>query len=96
MLHSTSLSTLAPPLLHSLPFQINDPKEGLFHHSNYALGKDEVWCDVAPMDAFHILLGLQWLYERYVTHKALDRPGTRQSEGTVPAVIVEEIQLRWK
>lgn len=55
-----------------------------------------MWCDVAPMDAFHILLGLQWLYERYVTHKALDRPGTRQSEGTVPAVIVEEIQLRWK
>lgn len=36
--------------------------------------KDEVWCDVAPMNAFHILLGRQWLYNRYVTHKA--RPNT--------------------
>lgn len=31
-------------------------------------------CGVMPMDAFHILLGRQWLYDRYVTHKA--RPNT--------------------
>ncbi|KAK8936663.1 hypothetical protein KSP39_PZI012026 [Platanthera zijinensis] len=29
---------------------------------------DEVWCDVLPMDACHVLLGRPWLYDRDVTH----------------------------
>ena len=28
--------------------------------------KDEVWCDVAPMDACHLLLGRPWHYDRRV------------------------------
>ncbi|KAJ0800640.1 putative nucleotidyltransferase, Ribonuclease H [Helianthus annuus] len=29
---------------------------------------DEVWCEVIPMDACHLLLGRPWLYDRRVTH----------------------------
>ena len=30
--------------------------------------KDEVWCDVVPMDACHVLLGRPWLFDRSVFH----------------------------
>lgn len=30
--------------------------------------KDEVWSDIAPMDACHLLLGRPWQYDRKVTH----------------------------
>ena len=30
--------------------------------------KDEVWCDVIPMDACHFLLGIPWKYDRKVIH----------------------------
>ncbi|GAV70274.1 hypothetical protein CFOL_v3_13772 [Cephalotus follicularis] len=30
--------------------------------------KDEVWCDVIPMDACHILLGRSYLYDRDMIH----------------------------
>jgi len=30
--------------------------------------QDELWCDVIPMDACHILLGRPWLYNRKVMH----------------------------
>ncbi|KAH9667915.1 Endonuclease [Citrus sinensis] len=30
--------------------------------------KDEVWCDVVPMDACHLLLGHPWQYDRRVVH----------------------------
>ena len=30
--------------------------------------KDEVWCDVIPMDACHLLLGRPWQYDRKVSH----------------------------
>ena len=29
---------------------------------------DDVWCDVVPMDACHILLGRQWQYDRATIH----------------------------
>ena len=29
---------------------------------------DEIWCDVLPMDACHILLGRPWLFDRSVIH----------------------------
>jgi len=29
---------------------------------------DEVWCDIIPMDACHVLLGRPWRYGRRVTH----------------------------
>ena len=30
--------------------------------------KDEIWCDVIPMDACHVLLGRPWLFDRSVQH----------------------------
>jgi len=30
--------------------------------------KDEIWCDIVPMDACHILLGRPWLFDRRVMH----------------------------
>jgi len=30
--------------------------------------KDEIWCDIVPMDACHILLGIPWLFDRRVMH----------------------------
>ncbi|KAL1316101.1 hypothetical protein AAHE18_15G042500 [Arachis hypogaea] len=30
--------------------------------------KDEVWCDVIPMDACHLLLGRPWQYDRRAVH----------------------------
>ena len=30
--------------------------------------KDEVWCDMTPMDAYHLLLGRSWLYDRHVLY----------------------------
>ena len=28
--------------------------------------KDEIWCDIIPMDAWHVLLGRPWLFDRRV------------------------------
>lgn len=30
--------------------------------------KEELWCDVMPMDACHVLLGRPWLFDRRVRH----------------------------
>lgn len=29
---------------------------------------DKVWCNVVPMDAFHILLGRLWQFDKSVIH----------------------------
>lgn len=36
----------------------------------FSIGKynDEVWCDVAPMNASHLSLGCLWLFDRRVVH----------------------------
>ena len=31
---------------------------------------DNVWCDVVLMDAYHILLGRQWKFDRSVVHNS--------------------------
>jgi len=43
--------------------------------SRYLLGfsigksyKDEIWCDIVPVDACHVLLGRPWLFDRSVMH----------------------------
>ena len=40
---------------------------------NFAIGKykDEVLCDVAPMEETHFLLGRPWQYDRHVLHNGL-------------------------
>lgn len=38
---------------------------------NFTIGKtykEEIWCDVIPMDACHVLLGRPWMFDRRVIH----------------------------
>lgn len=38
---------------------------------NFSIGakyKDVIWCDVVPMDAYHLFLGRSWQYDRPVVH----------------------------
>nr|GEW86648.1 Gag-Pol polyprotein, putative [Tanacetum cinerariifolium] len=43
-------------------------KRCLIHFSIGKNYKDEVWCDVVPMDTVHLLLGRPWQYDRRVIH----------------------------
>ena len=43
-------------------------KRALVSFSIGKVYKDAVWCDVVMMDAFHLLLGRPWQYDRDVTH----------------------------
>ena len=50
----------------------------------FAIGKkyyDELWCDVVPMDACHILLGRPWQFDRRVTHDGFRNTYAFQKEG---------------
>jgi len=40
---------------------------------NFAIGKykDEILCDVVPMEATHVRLGRPWQYDRHVLHDGL-------------------------
>ena len=40
---------------------------------NFSIGKykDEVLCDVVPMEATHVLLGRSWQYDKHVLHDGL-------------------------
>jgi hypothetical protein len=42
-------------------------------HVLFSIGKrylDQIWCDVINMDAFHLLLGCPWQYDRKVQHNS--------------------------
>lgn len=43
--------------------------------------KDEIWCDVVPMDACHLLLGRPWQYDRKVLHDGYNNTYTFQKDG---------------
>ena len=43
--------------------------------------KDEVWCDVVPMDACHVLLGRPWQYDRRAVHDGYKNTYTFQKHG---------------
>jgi len=49
----------------------------------FAIGKykDEVLCDVVPMEANHILLGRPWKYDRHVLHDGLTNKMTFTFQG---------------
>jgi len=43
--------------------------------------RDEIWCDIIPMDACHILLGRPWLYDRKVTYDGYRNTYTFMKDG---------------
>jgi hypothetical protein len=43
--------------------------------------KDEILCDVIPMDVFHLLLGIPWQYERNVVHDGRKNTYTLEKNG---------------
>ncbi|XP_074265628.1 uncharacterized protein LOC141588071 [Silene latifolia] len=47
-------------------------KECIISFSIGKMYKDEVLCDVVPMDACHLLLGRPWEYDRNTTHQGKD------------------------
>ncbi|KAH9312587.1 hypothetical protein KI387_027622, partial [Taxus chinensis] len=44
--------------------------------------KDEIWCDVIPMDACHMLLGRPWQFDRKVIHDGGKNTYTFWKDGT--------------
>ena len=63
-------STLTPIVLHGLRKEMKSLliKKCLVKFTIGKFYKDEIWCDVIPMDACHIVLGRPWQYDRKVTH----------------------------
>ncbi|XP_061364670.1 uncharacterized protein LOC133308096 [Gastrolobium bilobum] len=50
----------------------------------FSIGKrysDEVWCDVIPMDACHILLGRPWQFDRKTKHDGFKNTYTFKKDG---------------
>ncbi|GJU02692.1 reverse transcriptase domain-containing protein [Tanacetum coccineum] len=51
----------------------------------FSIGKkysDEVWCDVVPMDACHVLLGRPWQFDRKTKHDGFKNTYTFEKDGT--------------
>lgn len=40
----------------------------MFSFSREKTYEEELWCDVIPMDACHVLLGRSWMFDRRVNH----------------------------
>ena len=73
MVDKLKLSTITHP--HPYTIQWLNQGKGIQVNSrclvSLSIGKhysDEIWCDIIPMDACHILLGRPWLYDRKVMH----------------------------
>ena len=65
-----------PTRPHAKPYKLSwlDDSKGLQVKKqalvNFSIGnyKEELWCDVIPMSACHLLLGRPWQFDRQVTH----------------------------
>ncbi|GJY32427.1 RNA-directed DNA polymerase [Tanacetum coccineum] len=45
--------------------------------------QDEVWCDVVPMDACHLLLGRPWQFDRWTIHDGWRKTSSFNKDGEV-------------
>ncbi|XP_031375447.1 uncharacterized protein LOC116189849 [Punica granatum] len=75
---------------HPDPYKLSWLKKGNDVHVNkrclvqFSIGthyKDEIMCDVAPMDACHLLLGRPWLYDRRVIYDGFKNTYSFVKEG---------------
>ena len=76
MVEKLGLETVAHPQPYKLSWLIKGSelkvsKRCLVQFSIGRRYEDEVWCDVIPMDARHILLGRPWQFDRRVRHDGL-------------------------
>ncbi|RDX88317.1 hypothetical protein CR513_30103, partial [Mucuna pruriens] len=51
------------------------------HVASLRLYKDEILCDVVPMEVTHILLGRPWQFNRKVTHNAVTKKFSFEHNG---------------
>ncbi|PKI41852.1 hypothetical protein CRG98_037757, partial [Punica granatum] len=75
---------------HLDPYKLSWLKKGNDVHVNkrclvqFSIGrhyKDEIMCDVVPMDACHLLLGRPWLYDRWVIYDGFKNTYSFVKEG---------------
>nr|GEY06678.1 hypothetical protein [Tanacetum cinerariifolium] len=91
MVSTTMVEKLGLPIQnHPDPYQLTWLKKGnlvkvthrcLVHFSIGNKYTDELWCEVIPMDACHILLGRPWLYDRRVKHDGYRNTYTFRKDG---------------
>ena len=43
--------------------------------------EEEVWCDVLPMDACHVILGRPWIFDRRVVHDGFENTYSFKHKG---------------
>lgn len=61
--------------------EVQVDKKCLVQFSIGPIYKDEVWCDVVPMDACHLLLGRPWQFDRRFDHDGYKKTYTFQKDG---------------
>ncbi|XP_076918971.1 uncharacterized protein LOC143579600 [Bidens hawaiensis] len=91
MVASTMVEKLRLPLQdHPNPYQVTWLKKGnllkVTHRClvPFSIGNkysDELWCEVIPMDACHLLLGCPWLYDCRVKHDGFFNTYTFKKDG---------------
>lgn len=86
MVEKLSLNTEKHPQPYKLSWlhkgnEVRVDKRCLVHFSIVPIYKDEVWCDVIPMDACHLLLGRPWQYDRKVVHDGYKNTYTFEKDG---------------
>jgi hypothetical protein len=57
---------------------VNEQCRVEFQIGNY---KDQVLCDIIPMDVFHVLLGRPWQYDKNVMYNGRENKFTLEKEG---------------
>jgi hypothetical protein len=57
---------------------VNEQCKVEFHIGGY---KDQVLCDIMPMDVFHVLLGRPWQYDRNVSYDGRNNTYTFEKDG---------------
>ena len=73
MVEKLKLSTMAHPHPYKLQWlrkenEVKVTRQCCIQFSIGSKYQDEVWCDVIPMDACHLLLGRPWQYDREAIH----------------------------
>ncbi|XP_074288847.1 uncharacterized protein LOC141613996 [Silene latifolia] len=85
LVEKLSLVTIPHPMPYTLHWLDDGSKVKVSKHArvNFAMGpyKDEVLCDVIPMDACHLLLGHPWQFDWDVTHHGRSNEYTLFSDG---------------